>query len=496
MKRRYREILSIILNTDGYITGNELAKHCNVSIRTIRLDIKEINILLIEYDIKIDSLLKKGYFLSDESKKILKENNIIRSVLDYQYIMETPGSPFDRQMFILSKLTNNEDVILDELVDMLYVSSSTLNNDILSIKKWLKEKLNLKIKHNLSKGIKLIGNEAEKRNVISWILCNKLNISNISKYWKYIFDEIEFVTDYNRLFYIIDNITKKHGYYLSGHSSQFFSLEILISIHRFNLNYILKETKELNHELLPVIKELKEEVERYFNINLSSLEWLYLQKYFSAKQFLYGTDINKIKTDEAICIRNEFFGVLREKYNINLLAQEEFSEKILLYLSPMIKRLKCRYAIASPIDKSVAENYKLEFKMAGELSCILKKQLKVDINKVELAYLTVHLASVSGISREKLNTMIVSDFDESIITFIRERIVNNFSEKLKIVGCYTYQQFKFEEKEKIETIDFIITTSTLADITDIPFVQVNPVLSQKDNLSLNEYLYNSRKFTH
>lgn len=58
--RRHREILSTILNTDGFITGSELAKICSVSVRTIRLDIKEINNLLKEYSIKIYSEIKKG----------------------------------------------------------------------------------------------------------------------------------------------------------------------------------------------------------------------------------------------------------------------------------------------------------------------------------------------------------------------------------------------------------------------------------------------------
>nr|WP_017810601.1 HTH domain-containing protein [Clostridium saccharoperbutylacetonicum] len=39
MTRRRRDIL----NAEEYITGNELARICNVSIRTIRSDIKEIN---------------------------------------------------------------------------------------------------------------------------------------------------------------------------------------------------------------------------------------------------------------------------------------------------------------------------------------------------------------------------------------------------------------------------------------------------------------------
>ena len=189
MNRRYRDILSIILNTDECITGNELARLCNVTIRTIRQDIKEINVLLKEYNVEIDSSVKKGYFLNKKNKEILKKNNIIRKVLDYEYIIETPNLPIDRQMYILLKLTTKKYITVEELAESLYVSAATINNDIIFINKWLKKDLKLGISYSLNEGITLKANENEKRNIISWVLSIRTNISTISKYWNYLFEE-------------------------------------------------------------------------------------------------------------------------------------------------------------------------------------------------------------------------------------------------------------------------------------------------------------------
>lgn len=494
LKRRYREILSIILNTEVYITGNELAKLCNVSIRTIRIDIKEINIILKEYNIKIDSLIKKGYYLTEDCKSTLKQNNIIRAVLDYEYIMESPTSPIDRQKYILSKLTIKEYVLLEELADNLYVSMSTVNNDIVSVKKWLKEKLNLKLKYSLSKGIKLNGDEKEKRNIISWILGNRLNISIVSKYWKYIFGEIEFISNYNDLYHIVNYETKRKGYFLSGHSSQLLCIEILVAVNRCKLGYNLQGIDRINHSFIPVMITLRERINSYFQIVLPDLECINLQQFFKAKQFIYGTDIKNIKTKESINIVDEFLKVLNTKFNINLIDHTIVKEKLLLYIAPMINRLKGRYSIANPINDDITQNYYLEFIMSNEISYIIKEQLNLDINLVELAYITLQLVSICNICREKLNTIIVCDFDESLITYIKEKIINNLGEKIKIYDYYTYQQFKFENQKKLESIDFIITTSTLADITNIPFIQVNPTMEEKDIINLQEHLYNSKKF--
>jgi lichenan operon transcriptional antiterminator len=82
--RRHREILSYILNTDGFINGSELASVCSASVRTIQLDIKEINKLLKEYNAQINSEVKKGYYITEKSKEILRENNIISTVFDIE----------------------------------------------------------------------------------------------------------------------------------------------------------------------------------------------------------------------------------------------------------------------------------------------------------------------------------------------------------------------------------------------------------------------------
>jgi lichenan operon transcriptional antiterminator len=58
------------LNTDGFINESELASVCSVSVRTIQLDIKEINKLLKEYNAQINSEV------TEKSKEILRENNI------------------------------------------------------------------------------------------------------------------------------------------------------------------------------------------------------------------------------------------------------------------------------------------------------------------------------------------------------------------------------------------------------------------------------------
>ena len=490
MIRRYREILNIILNTDGYVTGNELVKLSNVSIRTIRIDIKKINELLEKYNIKIDSIVKKGYYLADVSKELLKENDIISSVWDNEYIAQVPNTPMERQMYILLKLTMKEYISVEELVDNLYISTSTINNDINSIKKWLKENLNLTLNYSLNKGIKLNCRERGKRNIISWIIAKKSNASSTIKNCYYLFNHKEIVKFTDKLFPIMNVETKQYGYILSGHSSQFLCNQIFIAIERNKLGFNLEEDddNEIYDELLPVIMAIKEKIEMQLEVTLPEIEWLNLQQYFKSRQFVYGTDLKNIETKEAIYIINTFIKNVFEKFNIDLAIYPKIKENLLLYVAPMIKRLKFKHCIVNSIDTKVIQTYPSEYKMAVEMLNVIKKELDLNVKLIELAYITMQLASTKDIWNKKLKTIIVCDFDQSIIDFIKNKIFKFLSEKILFCGFYTYQQFTFGLVENLKDIDFIITTATLAGRTKIPFAIISPTMEQKDFINLYEHL--------
>lgn len=79
---------------------------------------------------------------------------------------------------------------------------------------------------------------------------------------------------------------------------------------------------------------------------------------------------------------------------------------------------------------------KKQFKMATELKYIIKENLNLDVKTIDLAYITIHLVSMCGLWKYKLNTIIVCDYDESILSFIKSKIRDCFGEKLKIATYY------------------------------------------------------------
>jgi lichenan operon transcriptional antiterminator len=485
--------LNTILNREESITGSELAQLFHVSVRTIREDMKAINNLLSAYDIEISSTIKKGYFLSPENKDRLKESNVIRKVLDYEYIRELPDLPEDRQVYILCKLMGKDYVDIEAFTEQLYVSEGTINNDVIYINKWLKPCLQAKVGYSLNQGFTLKAEEAEKRNIISWVLSMRTNVSTISKYWNYLFGETDIIERARAVYRIVRKETMVHRYYLSGHSAQLFSYEILLAVGRFQRGFFLAEEEDSSKRLLPVMRAVCQQLEQSGILQMPEVEWLALQNYFKAKQFLAGTDLAEMNTREATRLLDCFLQLLEKRLPSAFLQIPDFRYKLFLYIVPMIERLRLRHCVANPIRESVLQRYPEAALLAKELAGLVLEQMGLFMGNKEMAYVVLQLAMIYEHSNHKLHIAIVCDYDESVVSFIRHRLQNNFGEKIEIDRSYDYQEFMFEEPENLAQVELIISTSTIADITDIPFVRVNPEVEQGDLNRIAEHIANPQK---
>ncbi len=492
MNRRRREILNLLFNMDGYITGANLAERCNVSLSTIRFDVKEINKELSRYDVAINSAIKKGYYLTNQNKDIIRQNNIIRAVIDQEYISEMPSSPLERQFYILLKLTTVDRLDIENLANVLFISVSTLNNDVANARKWLKKRLNLSLRYSLKNGIRLVCSEYDKRNIIIWLMSKNTNESSTMKICNYLFGSKELTETNTLLFEIINETAKKHGYVLSGHSLVLVSNVISVALARHIRGYQLPDERFKNSGNLAVITEIKERFEKATGEFIPDNEWDLIAKYFLSCQFVKGTDPDKIKGDTTSTIIDSFYSLVKLNHGYELGESKMLTGNLLVYIDPMLRRLKYNYPISNMIDENIVDIYPLEYLLAGEMAAVVQKHAQVDMKKSELAYLTLHLVATRSTWGEKIKTVVVCDFDESIKCFIETRIVAKYLDQIEVIGWYTYQEFINGLVDDIDTVGLILTTATLADKTFIPMVMVSPFMEQRDINKIQDYLHQLR----
>lgn len=124
LRKQEKQMIEYLLKRKTWVSSNELSSFLNVSIRTLRSRIKDLNQM---YPIIISS--NQGYKVTDDQLA----HDILQ---DYQSQEEYNVS--GRRNKIIKKLIQaNEGICIYDLADELYVSYSTIQSDILYIKKMM-----------------------------------------------------------------------------------------------------------------------------------------------------------------------------------------------------------------------------------------------------------------------------------------------------------------------------------------------------------------------
>lgn len=159
MNKRSREILLGLMDADKSFRISELAEKFQVSERTIRNDINDVNDILEQHHISVIKFGSNGLLLVEadieEAAKLFRQNDF------YTYRL----SKGERKTLTAAILIQAEGhVTLSEIAELLYVSRATVINDLDSVKQMLLAE-NLTVESHSNKGLVLSGDESAKRPV-------------------------------------------------------------------------------------------------------------------------------------------------------------------------------------------------------------------------------------------------------------------------------------------------------------------------------------------
>ncbi|MRZ79869.1 HTH domain-containing protein [Paeniclostridium sordellii] len=437
LNKRQLKIIEILKNSTEPINSKALATDIGCSTKTIQVEVKNINSTLEK--VKIDSIRGMGYKLVGDIKSVDKlENN-------------TNYNDMDRISYILKQiltLYKNKTLKLENLADDMYVSLSTIKNDLKEVKDILKD-YNLKIisKHKL--GISLDGDiEDLKRCILE---------SNI----KYKDLSLEgFFTDYVKL--NIGNIR----------------LEILNNLQEEN---IILTDYEFNNIFNYILISLSIEENKDYKS--------YTKDYITNYQNKFIKENNKENKEKILNSIEKFTKNLKLATSIDLSNDRVFKE----YLYRHIKSFCIKKDFGVNNQSIVANEIKLKYPFAFELATIakttLEKDLDLEIDENETANIAIHIGGALQRSRENINekslkAIIVCASGVGTSMLIKAKLEAKFDKKieiLKVIPSYLIDYIK------VLDVDFIIATVPV-NIKDIPVINVSPFLDDKEIKIIEKFL--------
>lgn len=267
MSKKNNQIISILAKEKRSITSDELSRKLNVSSRTIKRTIWDIDEILKENGAKIISS-KSGYqlevFNNKEFKNFLKGQKRLSKDLkiDNEIVLH-----------ILELLFVNEYITQDELSFNLYISRSSLNKYIKHVKSVL-EKEKIILSNRPHYGYYLLGQETTIRNYMVKLFFGNDDLKHLKNHIL-----VNNCRDYVEFYENIINLLYEYGYDVNNNKTQSLIKYFIVLANRYyHHHYIEKYNNEIliadSSEELPL--KIKKLLSDYFYVSINEEELIYL----------------------------------------------------------------------------------------------------------------------------------------------------------------------------------------------------------------------------
>lgn len=431
-------IIEILKNSNEPISSLALSEEIGCSTKTIQSEIKEINKNSKEG--KIVSIRGIGYKIEGSFDHITIPSQYLGNVDRIDYIIKS-----------LINLTTKPDstIKLEELADSMYISVSTVKNDLKEVKSILK-KYNISV---VSKHKQGIGIEADEEDIVRFILdiCSKKENDLSLK---------DFLTDRvaNNMFNLKNTI-----------------LSMLSSKH-----LVLSDTEFKNLCSLIFIKLSRSDREE--NDFLEE----YINGYLVQREQIMNDDNNKTKILSAI---RKFCKDLKIATSIDISDDAIFEKCLYDHINSIYKKMKLginQYGVL-PVD------IRIKYPYAYELGKIAKKtieeELDLKLDDEEISNIAVHVGgaierSAHNQKKKVFKVIIVCVSGIGTSMLIKNKLEYLFEDKLEIVKIIP--AYLIDYVNALE-VDFVISTVDIK-CERIPTIIVSPLLNDNEIKIIEKFM--------
>ncbi|GAA0353374.1 transcriptional regulator LicR [Alkalibacterium iburiense] len=497
MERRLEIILKEFMRSTSSVTSQYLSQVLEVSSRTIRDDIKELNQALSDYGTHIKSTRGIGYHL------VVEDDEAFRQFLNSQSKSQLPNSSDERIQYILNTLLLADDYIkLDDLADEIHVSKSTLQMDLKAIRAILNN-YSLTLNSLPNYGLKIEGEELNRRFAISEYSFNRSD-KGPDLVW---LDQLAKIvhSDRETLMTIWQLLIRQLGentVTLSDIAMNNLFVHIAIAYKRINkghhIDLIPQDLKEIERQseytvALSIIKE----IEKAWDVHFPANEIAYITIHLMGtrmvnKANLSEDDVDDIMDKQVRKMALKMLDSIDEELNLGIKEDKELLIGLCLHLKPAMNRFKYGMNIRNPMLEDIKSNYPLAFEAALIASLVLDSELNISIDENEVAYLALHIGA--AIVRKKADNTpkrcyIVCASGVGSAQLIRYRIESEFRTQIQVVGMSEYYKI---QSIPFDSIDFIISSVPVSETLPVPVIEVGAILGDSDLMKIEKHVQSSQ----
>ena len=456
-------ISSILKNIEmqSVCSIEKIAGKLNVSAKTIRNDIKELNYLLGGYamismnkgDCKLIVFDQKGF--QEIRNKIFQQDDFF-------------NSPQTRMTYLFWQLINAEEPYLtDDLSEEMKVGRTTAISDLNKLRKII-GKYQLKIKGKANTGLKLVGDELHIRLFILENIYEQLYLN-----FPLGAEVREKLSDFQ----------KKLS--LDALGFGFFYRFFVVMIQRIESGHVIQELDEkymdlYQNQAYSIVDEFLDEIENVKAYEIPKEERIFLCISVAGMR----TPANTREIEQKISVSEDVADMIIEmldrihtELDVTVIANELFDDFV-YHIFFMINRLKYGLHIHNPMIDDFKNQYSVAYKMAEIGKEVIEKREGITITEDEMAFLAAYFG-VFLIEQEpeekRCRIAIVCGSGKIIGRLIENQLKRIFDVEPEFEFFYNGN---FAEHKK-NTFDYIVTTTELNLETETPVIFMDEVFDKE-----------------
>lgn len=496
---RLKKILQIIIETDGYVKVEELAKRLKTSSRTIFRELRHIDDELKEYHVRLVSKAGMGIHMegSYEDKEALRQELNTEQI---QYLNKE-----ERQHLLIFELLRSDEVQkLLHYGALFQVSEATISNDLDSIEPWFRQH-DLSLIRKPGVGVGVQGEEAVLRKAMTQLLQEDLQSKESYESVNFLdsqtlLTEIFLHQDAGILNMLNQDILKRildvfqtnqHELNLDRYAQASYIgliMHLVIAIERILKNEELKDGGDVvamvqEDASYQQAQQMAHVLELEFDIDIPDVEIAFIALHIRGAK-ISRVEYDSLQDEPARQLRDVLYAMLQtydEEKRYLLLEDEELFQGLLTHLSPTITRLQHDLPIYNPLLSQIQTEYRELYEQTKQACRVLENYCGVSISADETGFITMHIGASlermqhTAIHRRVIPIGVVCASGIGVSAMLSARIQKSFHPDVRL------QIFSMEDVQRHAYDDAELLVSTFSlDVADREVIVVTPLLNQQD----------------
>lgn len=485
--RRIDRIIDCLVKSNNYISSTQIAEALDLSSKTVRNEINIHETVFSEYGLSLDMKAGLGYCLTVKDFFLFHEYESKRNKQQLATNSDTEvASSIRLRELLLIFLSADDYIKLEDIADSLFISKSTLNQDMKEIKKLIKP-FHLELAFRSHSGLKLQGNEFNKRMFyLEYIFISniKQRLTQTSKFAEEGFYESLTSTLYQEL--------KKHNFHISDENFYMILKYIFILLIRVEIDHQTIHENFYDNELLEkkeyaIATTIIEYLSTCFQLQLQHNEQTSLAIILSAYG-IYDRTQTEVISDDAYQLSYHILTSINQNFKYDFKIPGSIYMDLALYLYPLLTRLQYEISVHNPSKSKVQLGYEKAYELALFCQPIIQEKCNKLLSSDELSYLTLFFANALLDDAEEINAIKILLVCPSGPHQVR-CLIHSLSTELHINSENIYP-ISIHELKRMEQsqYDFIISTAWIPVVAHIPLFRIDSYPSVHNINSIKKLL--------